>query len=59
MLSPVCGSLDVSKPLEYHAFDGPYKFSFGRTDEEWKTATLKQNKIRAQNPDPENLFGIK
>ncbi|KAI0156089.1 hypothetical protein BJ166DRAFT_350504 [Pestalotiopsis sp. NC0098] len=50
-------TLDTSKPHNYHGFGGPYRFSFKRTDDGWKIATLKLRKIWAQNPDTEGVFG--
>ncbi|KAH8164960.1 hypothetical protein CIB48_g3320 [Xylaria polymorpha] len=49
--------MDTSKPREYHGFGGPYEFNFTRTNEGWKIASLKLNKIWAQNADTEGVFG--
>lgn len=49
--------MDTSKPHEYHAFGGPYKFTFKRTTEGWRIATMQLKKIWAQNKDTEGVFG--
>ncbi|OTB04868.1 hypothetical protein M426DRAFT_22484 [Hypoxylon sp. CI-4A] len=48
---------DKSKPQEYHGFGGPDEFTFRRTEEGWKIATIQFRKIWSQNPDTTGVFG--
>ena len=50
-------TMDTSKPHEYHAFGGPYKFNFKRTPEGWRIARMQLKKIWAQNEDTQKVFG--
>ncbi|EMT63009.1 hypothetical protein ACKRZS_013191 [Fusarium odoratissimum] len=50
-------TMDTSKPHEYHAFGGHYRFKFQRTDKGWKISRMQLKKIWAQNEDTERVFG--
>lgn len=50
-------TMDTSKPHEYHAFGGPYKFNFKRTSEGWRISRMRLQKIWAQNEDTQKVFG--
>ncbi|KAH8654826.1 hypothetical protein BGZ61DRAFT_486884 [Ilyonectria robusta] len=50
-------TMDTSKPHEYHAFGGPYKFNFKRTPEGWRISRMQLKKIWAQNEDTQKVFG--
>ncbi len=49
-------TMDTSKPHEYHAFGGPYRFDFTRTPEGWRIARMQMKKIWAQNEDTQGVF---
>ncbi|VUC26554.1 unnamed protein product [Clonostachys rosea] len=51
-------TMDTSKPHEYHAFGGTYKFSFKRTPEGWRVARMQLKKIWAQNEDTQKDNGL-
>jgi 3-phenylpropionate/cinnamic acid dioxygenase small subunit len=50
-------TMDTSKPHEYHAFGGHYRFQFKRTSEGWRIARMELHKVWAQNKDTEGVFG--
>lgn len=50
-------TMDTTKPREHHAFGGHYRFTFKRTSDGWKIATMNLKKIWAQNEDSQQVFG--
>lgn len=49
-------TMDRSKPHEYHAFGGHYRFKFRRTAEGWRISQMQLKKMWAQNEDTEGVF---
>lgn len=50
-------TMDTTKPHEYHAFGGHYRFQFKRTSEGWRISRMQLSKVWAQNEDTEGVFG--
>lgn len=52
-----CATPDTSKPDAHYAFGGPYRFTFERTADGWKVATMHLRKFWAQGKDEDGVFG--